>query len=215
MISTYSTTIVILLTCSSIIHETNCYKICSPTNYKRQNNSVLHDSITINVYDCTDTIIPHNETCTMVKHNVYLPKDKEVDIDYNIYGYPVVAKFFGRNLCAAFPTIYRDSTDLKTTNNSNIYCRRKCEDVLIREYPNGVGSGFDDRDGTVFAGYERMRKCKTYEDGHGCITSSSKYLILVKTTNSNGSHASSINSSKEFSFITLMMLLIMFFIYTS
>ena len=83
------------------------------------------------------------------------------------------------------------------------------------KYPNGVGSGWDDRDGTVFASYERMMKCRTYEDGHGCVTSSSKYLKLVKTTNSNGSHASSINSSKEFSFITLMMLLVMFFIYTS
>ena len=61
-----------------------------------------------------------------------------------------MAEFFGRNLCVSYPKTYRDSTDVKTTNNTKIDdCDIKCEDVLIREYPNGVGSGWDDRDGTV------------------------------------------------------------------
>ncbi|MEO0688519.1 MAG: hypothetical protein AAFY76_26500, partial [Cyanobacteria bacterium J06649_11] len=52
------------LTCSSI-YKTNCYKICSPTN-RRQADDVLYNSVTVNVYDCSNTITPRNETCTMV-----------------------------------------------------------------------------------------------------------------------------------------------------
>ena len=187
------------LTCSSI-YKANCYEICSPTN-KRQNDDVLYNSVTVNVYDCSNTIIPRNETCTMVKQNIYLPKDKEVDINYNIYGYPVKAKFFGRNLCVANPQIYRDSTDVNRTDNSNIDdCDIDCEDMFTKT----DGSGWDDQDGTVWAGYERMTKCDNFGD---CVESSSKYLKFVKTTNSAGSHANSINSSQA-EFIQMMMLVL-------
>uniref|UniRef100_A0A7M5V2Y2 Cnidarian restricted protein n=1 Tax=Clytia hemisphaerica TaxID=252671 RepID=A0A7M5V2Y2_9CNID len=154
-------------------------------------DEILAQSITVNVLNCQNSIIPRKETCDdePIKRNLYLPKGKMVNLNYDIYGYDVQAYFRGRKLCVGWRAYHANETTYR--------CRRDCEDMFEKT----DGEGWDDEDGAVWASYERMKKCKD----SGCIGSGSKYLKFVNVTNPPPrNHAYAMKSNTGF--ITLLFL---------
>ena len=187
---------------SLLINEINGANSCAIRRRRNDDDKLgPYDSVTVDIYDCTNTIIPRNEKCVKIKQNVYLPKDKLVNINYDIYGYAVEAKFYGLALCVK----YRKFIINGAWGEPNTYsCSSRCAEMFDTE------SNMDE-DKTVWAGYERTTKCET--DGCGsrsCIGSSSKYLKFVNVTNPDTDHPNFIKSNPFLFTIILMLSVVMF-----
>ena len=67
--------------------------------YEDQKNQ--ETKLTVNVYDCSNTLIPAKEKCTLLRKDWVLEKGKTKDLNFTLYDYETEVKFFGRTQCVA------------------------------------------------------------------------------------------------------------------
>ena len=82
-------------------------------------------SVTLRLYNCNKASSTSMYTCTKIK-DVPLKKGTTTNLNYNVNGYSVMAKFFGKQVCVSY-------FKLEKAKNGSIY-KQKCEEECFDDY---------------------------------------------------------------------------------